>query len=352
MKSPFVWIIGLSAVAVTSSASAAVLERVIAKVNGEIITLSEFEQRQLVAAQSANIAHEHIQAYLQEKSPEILQDAIDELLLTQKADELGIRVRPEALDQVVEEIKKDNKITSEEQFKQELSREGLTLEALKRNIERSISKRRVISREIESKITVTEDELRAYYEKHQSQYRIKETLQLQEIVLKADDPRARAHADDIVKRARGGEDFAQLAQQNSTSSTKAAGGDLGRVLADELHAELRKATKSLTPGQVSDPVVLAGTLRILKLNQRDDARTIPYEEARASIEQELRQDRTKQQYAQYIEGLRKAAIIDVRVRDVPTTMIPTGSEPAILHDLPADTNIPEERPSPSGEPSK
>src|SRR5688572_14723355 len=146
MKSHFVWIAGLSAV-VAASAHAVVLERVIAKVNGEVITLSEFEQRQIVSAQSANIPRERIPAYLQEKSPEILQDAIDELLLSQKADELGIRVRPEALDQVVEEIKKDNKITSEEQFKRELTREGLTLESLKRNIERSISKRRVISRE-------------------------------------------------------------------------------------------------------------------------------------------------------------------------------------------------------------
>jgi parvulin-like peptidyl-prolyl isomerase len=350
MKSHFAWTIALSGILV-SSASAAVLERVIAKVNGEIITLSEFEQRQLVSAQTANVPRERVAAYLQEKSPEILQDAIDELLLTQKADELGIRVRPEALEQVVEEIKKDNKITTEEQFKQELSREGMTLESLKRNIERSISKRRVISREIESKITVSEEDLRGYYEKHQSQFRIKETVQLQEIVLKTDDAHARSRAEDIVKRARAGEDFATLAQQNSTASTKATGGDLGRVIVDEMSADLRKAIKNLTPGQVSDPVSLAGALRILKLNQREEARTVPYEEARTTIEQELRQERTKQLYGGYIEGLRKAAIIDVRVRDVPTTMIPSSSEPGILHDLPAETGLPDDQP-PSGEPSK
>jgi peptidyl-prolyl cis-trans isomerase SurA len=352
MKSPFVWTVSLSLI-VAVPVRAVVVERVIAKVNGEVITLSEFEQRQLVSAQAANLPRERVPAYLQEKGPEILQDAIDELLLSQKADELGIRVRPEALDQVVEEIKKDNKITTEAQFKQELTREGLTLEGLKRNIERSISKRRVISREIESKVTVSEDEIRADYEAHPGVYRLKETVHLQEIVIKLDGAKSRALADDVAKRARGGEDFAELAKQHSTSPTRATGGELGRVVVEEMQSDLRRAIKGLTPGQVTDPVSIAGTLRILKVNEREEARTVPYEEARVSIEQRLRQERTKQRYAQYIEGLRKTAIIDIRVRDVPTTMtLPSASEPGILHDVPADTSVPDEASTPLGEPSK
>jgi peptidyl-prolyl cis-trans isomerase SurA len=348
MKSPFVWIIVLSLL--PASSPAAVLERVIAKVNGEIITLSEFEQRQLVAAQASNLPRERIEAFLQEKGGEILQDAIDDLLLSQKADELGIKVRSEALDQVVEEIKKDNKITSEEQFHQELAREGLTLEGLKRNIEHSISKRRVLSREIESKVTISEDEVRAEYERHQSEYRLKQTVRLQEIVLKLDNPKSRALAEDIVKRARAGEDFSALAKEHSTASTRSAGGDLGRVGVDEMHSDLRRAITGLTSGQVSDPVVVGGSLRILKANEREDARTVPYDEARPAIEQRLRQERTKQQYTQYIEGLRKSAIIDIRVRDVPTTIsMPSGAEPSMLHDLPADAvGAQESTPAPSG----
>src|SRR5690349_18373702 len=140
MKSHFVWTASLSLL-LAASAHAVVLERVIAKVNGEIVTLSELEQRQIAAAQAANVPADKVEAFLQEKSGEILQEVIDDLLLSQKAEDLGIKVRPEALDQVMADIKKENKITSDEQFQAELAREGVTAEALRRNIERSIVRR-------------------------------------------------------------------------------------------------------------------------------------------------------------------------------------------------------------------
>ena len=100
-------------------------------------------------------------------------------------------------------------------------------------------------------------------------------MKLQEIVLKADAPAARTQAEELVRKARAGEDFAALARQSSTSATRSAGGDLGAVAIQEMHPELRKALAPLAPGQVTDPVALAGTVRILKLNERTEARTIP-----------------------------------------------------------------------------
>jgi peptidyl-prolyl cis-trans isomerase SurA len=333
MKSRFVWTASLSLL-LAASAHAVVLERVIAKVNGEIITLSELEQRQVAAAQSANVPADKIDAYLQEKSGEILQEAIDELLLSQKAEDVGIKVRPEALDQVLADIKKENKITTDEQFQAELAREGVTVEALRRNIERSIVRRRLLSREIETKITVPDDEIRAEYQRRQKDFRLPASVQLQEIVLAGDDAKAKAAAEDLAKRVRAGEDFAALAKEHSISPTRATGGDLGRMALGELHADLRRAIEGLAVGQVSAPTTVGGNVRILKVVDRTDARTVPYEEARSALEQRMKQERMAQALTPYLENLRKQAVIDVRVREVPhnISMPATNDAPAIIRE--------------------
>lgn len=327
MKSRFVSIVVLNVLIATGAARAEVLERVIAKVNGEIITLSDIEQRQVAAAHGANIPPEKIEAFLQEKSGPILQEAIDDLLLAQKAEDLGIKVRPEALDQVIADIKKENKITSDEQFQAELAHEGLTVDALRRNVERSICRRRLISREVDSKITVPEDDIRAEYDRHKEEFQLPATVRLQEIVLKGDEAKTRATAEDIVKRARAGEDFTKLVSEYSVSATAKNGGDLGRLVVSELHSDLRRSIEGLAVGDVTSPATVGGNLRILKVNERTDARRIPYEEARATLEQRLRQDRLSKALEPYVAGLRKDAVVDVRVREVPHNIsMPAANE--------------------------
>jgi parvulin-like peptidyl-prolyl isomerase len=252
---------------------AVIVERVIAKVNGDIITLSEFEERQIAILQASNVPNEKAEAFLQEKSAEILQQAVDDLLLIQKGEAIGIKLRAEALDQIIEDIKKENKMETEEAFRAELAREGLTIDALRRNIGRSIVRRRVVSREIESKITVSEEELRAEYERRQAEFRKPTTVRLQEIVLK-DDRGARESAADVVARARGGEDFGALARESSTAATRESGGDLGSVALDALHSDLRRAVSGLKAGEISDPITLGGSIRIVKVNERLEAHTV------------------------------------------------------------------------------
>jgi parvulin-like peptidyl-prolyl isomerase len=340
MKLRFALIASLSVISGLSlPTAAAVLERVIAKVNGEIITLSEFEERQVATLQAEGVTSDRIEAFLQQRSGEILQEAIDDVLLGQKAEELGIRVRPDALDQVIEDIKKENKIASDDDFRAQLAREGLTLEGLRRNIGRSISKRRVVTREIESKVTVTEGEIRAEYDGRPRDFQRPASVRLQEIVLSSDSAAARTQAAELVTRSKGGEDFAEIARRHSTSATREAGGDLGWVAVDELHPALLQSIASLAPGQVSEPVAIAGAIRILKVNERTEARTVPYEEAREQIARRLRQERLAAAYDRYVAELRKEAVIDLRVREVPSTLtVPTASEPGFLRDstLPDD----------------
>ncbi|HEX6739345.1 MAG TPA: peptidylprolyl isomerase [Vicinamibacteria bacterium] len=323
-------LVSLTALAVLARAD--VIERVIVRVNGEIVTQSEFEARQVAAVQAARIGPADIERFLRENNAKILQDAVDELLLVQRAQELGYKISAAYLRDVIDNIKKDNKIESDEELQRQLRREGMTLDDLKRNIEHSILKNQVIQRELQPKVAVSETEVRAEYEaKKGTDYTKRATVHLQEIVLKTgpapgDAQASRTLAGDLVKRARAGEDFAELARQHSVGATRQNGGDLGQVSQGDLSPEVDKIAFGLAAGGVSEPLKTAEGFRILKVVESSPAVVTPYEEAKADIQKRLTQGRFGTHYDTYMDGLRKNALIDLRVREVPLTVtVPAGT---------------------------
>jgi parvulin-like peptidyl-prolyl isomerase len=295
-------LLGAGVVALSVSSRAEIIERVVAKVNGDIVTQSEFEARQLAAVQAARIAPDQVESYLRQNNARILQEAVDDLLITQRAADLGIKLRPEYVEDVIEGIKKENNIADDAELKRQLRREGMSLDDLKRNIERSVLRRQVLSRELEQKTTVTEAEARAEYEKNKDQYGKSASVHLQEIVV-ADS----AQAQDVVRRARGGEDFSSLARALSTAGSRGAGGDLGQVAPGDMNPELAKIVGALPAGGVSEPIALETGYRIVRVVAKEDATVTPFEDLRDEIVKRLSQQRMASVYEEYVEGLRKAS---------------------------------------------
>jgi peptidyl-prolyl cis-trans isomerase SurA len=275
-----------------SSGRAEIMERVVVKVNGDIITLSDFESRQIMAIQAAGIGADKFEAYLREHNAKILQDAVDDLLIVQRADELEIKLPPEAVNGVIENIKKENHLATDDELREQLRREGMTFDDLKRNI-------------------------RVYYEAHKDEYTLPATVHLQEIHIKADIPGARAKAVEVVTRARAGEDFAELASSFSAPTAGGGNGDLGVVSLKELSPTIQKAAAPLQVGEVSDPVSSADGFRVFKLLARTDASVTPLDQVRNRIRNQLMDAKGNEAYDKYVEELRKNAIIDVKVREVP-----------------------------------
>ena len=340
----------LSLALFAAAAQGEIIERVIVKVNGDIVTQSEFEARQIAAVQQARIPAEQIEKYLRDNNAHILQEAIDDLLLVQRAADLGIKLRPEYIKEVLDGIKKENKIASDEELQNQLKREGMTLEELKRNIERNILKRQVLQRELESKIAVTENDIKAWYDAHMEDYTQAATVHLQEIDVRSD-ARNPSLARDLVVRARGGEDFTELAKTYSVGPNKASGGDLGVLHKGDLAPDVEKVAFALAPGQVSDPLPTKDGYRILKVVERTEGSVVPYEDTRAEIQRRLNQTRSSEEIERYLEGLRQKAIVDLRVREVPLQLsqpAPTGGtrlEPS------AEALAPMDAPAPAAAPA-
>ena len=317
-----------SLVLLPRGARAEIIERVVAKVNGQIITLSEFQSRQIAAAQGARVDPENVGAFLRQNNARILQEAIDEILILQKAEDAGIKAPSQWIDESIDGIRKDNNITTDEQFQDALAREGLTLAELRQNIERGVVRRIVMQRDIQPKIEATDSELRAEYEKLKAtEFTKPATVTLQEILVK-EDAGGLALAREVVEKARGGEDFAALAKAHSAAPSRAAGGDIGQLAQGEINPDLEKVAFALPVGSVSDPLPVEQGFRIVRVVARTEGSTTPYEAAKEKVRDRLMISRFDEAYDAYVQELRKTASVELRVREVPlqlTGPIPEGS---------------------------
>src|SRR6476646_6305248 len=155
-----------------------ILEQILVKVNGEIFTKSDLEQRQIAALRQKGQAidlksdpnNAQLRKALDEITPQIMVDAIDEMVIVQRGKELGYTLSDQQFKSVVDNIRKENKIENDEQFQAALKAENMTLADLRRNLERQMIVQRVQQNEVMSKIGVTDDEAKAYYEAHMNEF--------------------------------------------------------------------------------------------------------------------------------------------------------------------------------------
>ena len=304
------------------------IERVVAKVNGQIITLSEFQSRQIAAAQGARVDPAGVGAFLRQNNAKILQDAIDEILILQKAEDAGIRAPAAWIDEAIEGIKKENKIASDEQMQEALAREGLTLAELRANIERGVLRRIVMQRDVQPKIEVSEADVRAEYERVKAaEFTKPATVTLQEILI-PEDKGGIVLARELAVRARGGEDFQELARAHSTAPSRSNGGDLGQLAQGDIHPDIEKVAFELAVGSVSDPLPVAGGYRLIRVVAKTTGSTTPYDAVKDRVRDRVMMTRFDKAYDDYVAELRKSSVVTLLVREVPlqlTGPIPEGS---------------------------
>src|SRR4029077_11507069 len=206
-----------------------------------------------------------LRSALDEVTPLIMVDAVDEMLIVQRGKELGYKLGDEQFKGVLDNIKKENKMETEEQFQAALKSENMTLADLRRNLERQMIQQRVQQNEVLAKIGVTDDEARKYYETHLSEFTTPPTVTLREILISvaadskglnvATDEAAKAKAEEIRRRVTsGGESFEKLAAEVSDSPPRDKAGLIGPLSVNDISPDLRTLIESMKPGDVSELV--------------------------------------------------------------------------------------------------
>lgn len=302
-----------------------ILEQVLVKVNGEIITKTDFEARQIAALRQRNPNlrpnnDAELQQALNEVTPSVILDAVDELLMVQRGKELGYTMSPDRFNSILENIKKENKIETDEQLQAALKQEGMTMADLRRQLEKTMLVQQVQQSEIMQKLQVTDTELKAYYEAHKDEFGTTPSVTLREITINVpttaagvnvgQDDAAKAKAEEVRAKIIAGEPFPRLAADYSDSGSKANGGLVGPLQKTDLSEELQKAIAGLKTGGVTPVLRTSRGYQIIKIENLQETTTKPFDEARNEIADKIANDKRGGEYQKFITRLRSDAIID------------------------------------------
>ncbi len=296
-------------------APAKILDRVVAIVNSDIITLHELNSkiREMTGLDPTDIKNEDEQKYLETRQ-KVLDMLIDDRIASQKAGELGIRITSKEVDRAIERMKRQNNITQEE-LMTGLKERNLTYERYRKQMEQNLERVRLINVEVNSKIVVREEKIEAYYKAHQKKFTSPEEVHLAAIFLKGTDPADSPHlmkkAQDLIEKLREGSDFEELAQKYSEGPGAKDGGDLGFFKTSQLDEILSKITKALPPGGVSEPIVRDAGIQIVKVLEKREAGLRPLDEVRDRIYDTLYQEEVNRRFLSWIKDLREKAYIKI-----------------------------------------
>ena len=305
-----------------------IIEQVLVNVNGDILTKTDFEQRQIAVLRQrpelANVTPEspELLKAVAEVTPQLILDAVDELLLIQRGREMGLTLGDEQFKQIVENIKKSNNLEDEERFQAALKQEGMTMADLRRSLERQMLVSEVQNREVMAKISVTEEESRAFYEANRSQFTTAAEVTLREILIEvpttdrginvAQDDEARAEAEAVRKRLLGGEPFPRLAAEVSAAPSKANGGLIGPIVVTELADALQTQIGAMKVGDLTEVMRTQRGYQILKLESRTETKVRTFDDARSDISNRVGEQKMRGERLKYLDRLRTQATITWR----------------------------------------
>jgi peptidyl-prolyl cis-trans isomerase SurA len=260
---------------------------------------------------------------LQEITPNILVNAVEDLLLVQHGKVIGVKFTDENFKTALDNVKKSNKL-DDKQFAVALKEAGMTLEQLRENFERTWILQNVEQREIMKNMTLTEEESRQYFKAHPEQFMKPATVTLREILISvptetvggqatvnvAKDEEAKEKIEALRARALKGEDFAKLVAEASEAGTKANGGIVGPLAAEDLHPSVAAAIEKLKPGEITAVLRLGNGYRIFKLESRMAAEVEPFDKVRSQIGQRIMESRLEVEKKKFVEKLFQQALIE------------------------------------------
>ena len=301
-----------------------VLERILVKINGDIITQTELENRQITALRDRGYlpnTEAELREALIEVTPEVISRAVSELLIVQQGRMLGYSLSDEQFGELVQNIKIENNLEDDDAFEAALAEgEGMTLDDLRQMLERQMLIQQVQQIEVFRKVILTETEAREYYNEHLDEFTDVATITLREIMIAvadageginaAADDQARAAADAARQRVLDGEEFSMVAVAVSDAPSKANGGLIGPLEYGLVNEAIQNVVDGLEVGDISAPIQTPAGYQVLQLEARTDPTPIPFDDVKRSIGDTVFNDRRVREYTRFLTELRDQADIE------------------------------------------
>lgn len=305
------------------AADVRIVEEIVAKVNNEIITRGELEKARRDAEQglrAEGLTGPRLAEALAEATTNGLQSQIDQILLVQKGKDLNIKVDPE-INRELARIQVESKFSDPEKF-HDFIREntGMTFEDYRDFLTRKMLSQRVIGQEVSYRITIPEQDLKKFYDEHQSKFVRKDaTVYLSQILMATEGKTpeqvatAEAKAKDVVARARKGEKFTDLVRENSDDpETAKNGGQLPPYQRGMLVPQIESIVFKEKKGYVTDPIKVPLGFLILRIEERFDAGQATFEEVKQNIQEEMAAPKMEPKIREYLTRLREEAFLQIK----------------------------------------
>jgi parvulin-like peptidyl-prolyl isomerase len=286
------------------------LEEIVAWVNGDIITKSEYDEEQQARLAEAyrRFSGDELDRFVAQMHEGLLLEMIDRKILVDHAAALGYDLEKLG-DTFYESFRKQQEVESEEELERLLAAEGMTVADLKRRLVETYAPDEVIRFEVRSRISVGDAEVERYYAEHPAEFDVPGKVTFREIVLlaKTDEEKRerRDEALDIVRRAAAGEDFEQLARTMSEAGTKENGGLLGPLKREDLSPALAEVAFSIREGQPSDPLETPYGFHIIRLESRSEQRRQSLDEVREKLRGFLEERKFQAELRAFFEKARQ-----------------------------------------------
>ena len=299
------------------------IEEIIARVNNEIITFTEYQKARQTAEDDAKqecqgrCTPEQLQADIADRQKNTLRDLIDQSLLVQRAKDMGVNVKPDVIKQL-DQIRKQNRLDSIEALEKAVTSEGMNWEDFQSNIENHLLTQRVIGNEVGSHINITDEEITKYYEAHKSEFVRPEQVALREIEVSTQNkkpeelPDLKKKAETALKRIQDGEDFAEIAKRFSDSSTKDQGGFLGVYKRGELAKELEDKVFSMKKNELTAVMETKQGYLVLQVLEHYDEGQQSLAKVRNEINEKLYSERLEPSMREYLKTLREQSYVIIK----------------------------------------
>jgi peptidyl-prolyl cis-trans isomerase SurA len=305
-----------------AQAKAAVVEEIIARVNNDIVTQSDYVRADAqlhdeIAHDCQGCAKDKIDAEYKDQQKDLLRGLIDQSLMVQRAKDMGISVESDLVKRL-DDVRKQNNLNSIEDLEKAVEGSGMAWEDYKTQIRNGMLTQEVIRREVGSHINIPNEEVKTYYDAHPQEFTRPEQVVLTEIFLSTEGKSpeeiesVQKKTEDLRNRVIKGDDFNEIAKRYSEGSTAKDGGELGTFQRGQLSPQLEDVVFKMEKGKITDVIQTKTGFEVLKVEAHFQAGLQPLDKVENEVMNKLYMEKMQPTMRTYLAQLREESYVMVK----------------------------------------
>jgi len=312
----------LCAALMTSMAEAMIFDRIVAVVNDDVITLTEVQEEGLqtirkIVRESLGEERERL---LRKTERQILDGLILRKLQLQEAKKEKIEASQAEVRSAIEDFKKRNGVTSDEQLQAVMAKEQLTEEQFKKGIAEQVALTKLVARQVRSKVAVLDEEVRRYYDEHREEFRDIPQVRIRHLLVavppqpaREDLLLAKGRIEEAQALIRMGAKFSTVAKRYSSGPLASSSGEVWTMKRGELAPELEQMALVLPIGDVSSIITNQAGFHLIQVEERVMGQIVPFDRIREDIRAHLGEQKAEAKFKEWVQGLKSKASVEMKM---------------------------------------